>query len=628
MTDTTGGDREDWADDPILDIRPLSDVVPLDGVDIVDVWPSGQDGPDRPDRPDGHDGSPDDDERPPRIPVGRPVVGSTLTAVGVVGTVVAGALPWSGGRGLSGVRALATGQSWVVWLLLSVAAAVVFGVVALLRPGRRVRWWGAGFALAGTAFSGWTIGGLPADQQVGPGPGLATVALAVLTSGQILAALASAEQPAWRWRPAAVAAAAVAALLVAAGLGSAGIAGATNVDATMAHGPLPPVTGVAPATVDRELWTTTGRVYGVAGSVALVVSGTEHGAVELAGVRVLDLRTGVERWHHYERGWKVREAALTQDGSIAFAVVDAGAETDAVGLDVASGRVLWRQRLGSSINCVTPRADQVLPVGACLGQFVTGDGLMILGVTTGDGVTPVTYLSARDGHEWPVRLAPGCRVRAAGGDAHGVYVLDQCVSPGFPDPHLISETVLGYSLDGTRRWSTPLDLVRGTVAGAYGPMIVAGNVVLAQQEQRYVALNAGDGTQLWTTTDAFEPETVVTDGSLLAWSTGVQAVMLDLHSGTTLWQQDWQFPQEADLPLLDAGRLYLIQHTIGPNPYTCAEQATLLTLDPDTGHHTGNRILPNGVGNDCGPDVQDRSYLRGPLLVLVTGATIAVLAGH
>ena len=121
----------------------------------------------------------------------------------------------------------------------------------------------------------------------------------------------------------------------------------------------------------------------------------------------------------------------------------------------------------------------------------------------------------------------------------------------------------------------------------------------------------------------------MTDGSRLAWSTGVEVLMLGLHDGSQLWNRDWQFPEEADLPVLAAGRLYLIRHTIGPNPYTCAEHATLLTLAPATGRDTGaGSTLPDGAGNDCGPDVQDRMFLRGPLLVLVTANTITVLAGH
>ena len=144
----------------------------------------------------------------------------------------------------------------------------------------------------------------------------------------------------------------------------------------------------------------------------------------------------------------------------------------------------------------------------------------------------------------------------------------------------------------------------------------------------YMALTTANGAQLWTTTDGFEPETTVTDGTRLAWSTGVQVIMLDLHTGAQLWDQDWQFPEEADLPVMADGRFYLIRHTIGPNPYTCATHATLLTLDPATGRSlTGGSTLPGGAGNDCGPDVEDSSFLRGGLLVLLTGNTITVLSG-
>ncbi|HEX9335042.1 MAG TPA: PQQ-binding-like beta-propeller repeat protein, partial [Pseudonocardiaceae bacterium] len=284
-------------------------------------------------------------------------------------------------------------------------------------------------------------------------------------------------------------------------------------------------------------------------------------------------------------------------------------------------------------ECGSPSADQIAPIGGCAGQLITGDGVLFAAGPPGpyggpDATGPVTYLSARTGHLWQLPLASDCRVRGAGADAAGLYVLDQCVSPGFPEPHLLSERAVGYDLDGRQRWSVPLDLVRGTVAGGLGPVFVRGDVVLAEQEQRFVALATQTGTQLWTTTDALDTETTVTDGTRLAWANGVQVAVLDLHSGNLVWQRQWRFPDEADLPAIAGGRLYLIQHTIGPNPYSCAESAELLQLDPNTGQDAARgTALPNGVGNDCGPDVQDRTFLVGPLLVLLTASTITVLSG-
>jgi hypothetical protein len=605
MADTHDPRPDD--DEPVLDVRPVSDVEPLGYVYVV-----GETHTDEPDEPDE-----------PPVPVGRPVIASSLTATGVVGTVVAAVLPWSGGRGLAGVRALAAGQSWLIWLLLAVAAALLFGVVALVRPGRRVRWWGAATAAAGAALSGWAVVALPAAQPMGVGPALACLALALLTAGQLSAALARNVRP-WRWRPAGVAVAVVALVLAGAGFGSAGLVNARNVDATTASGPLPTITGTAPSTVDTRLWGRTARVYDVAGSVALVVGQRQRGSAALAGVSVLDLRTGAERWHHYELGWTVREAALTGDGTTALIVIDTSQDTDAIDFDVATGTVRWRERLAAAINCVAPGTDQITPVGNCAGQLITGDGLLFI-----DGAGHITYLAARDGRSWPIQLGQGCRVRGAGADSTGVYVLDQCVSTGFPEPHLLGERVIAYDMSGRQRWSRPLDIVRGEVAGGLGPVFVRGDVVFAEQEERYFALAANNGAELWTTTDGFEPETTVTDGDRLAWSTGIQVLMLGLHDGSELWERYWQFPEEADLPVLAAGRLYLIQHTIGPNPYSCAVHATLLTLAPNTGEDDSAAVtLPDGAGNDCGPDVEDRMFLRGPLLVLLTADTITVLTGH
>ncbi len=608
--------HEEWDDEPVLEIQVLSDVVPLDGVDISAGISSS---------PDGEQWWEDEQPRPV---FGRPVVGSVLTGLGLAGTLTASALPWSAGRTLPGIHALTTQQSWLLWLLASIVAAIIFGVLALIRPRPAVRWWGAASALAGAALSGWAVVGLPDESSVGVGPGLACAALVVLAVGQSWAGLTGNTQATWRWRPAAVAGVVVVGVLVAAGLVSSGLVRSRDIDATTSPAPLAAISGDAPSTVDSKVWGETARVYDVAGSVALVVGQHQRGTVPLPGVSVLDLHTGQERWHHYERGWRIREATLTEDGSIALVVVDTANESDAIGFDAATGVVRWRQRLAVSVNCRYPGSDEISPIGGCAGELVVGDGLLYVSALGPGDVLPVTYLDAETGRKWPMRLPPGCRLRGAGGDASGVYVLQQCVTAGFPDPHLVSETAVAYTQSGTERWSTSLALVQGTVAGVFGPVFIRGDVVFVQQEQRYVALASANGGQLWSSVEDLEPETVVTDGTYLAWSTGVEVIMFNLHTGDLVWQHHWRFPEEADLPLLAGGRLYLIQHTVGPNPYTCAEHSTLLTLTAATGDPLQGRPLPAGAGNDCGPDVEDRSFLRGQLLVLLTGNTISVLTGH
>jgi hypothetical protein len=105
MADSTGSRDRDHDDEPVLEIQVLSDVVPLDGVDVSAGITYAEDG----------ETWYESDEPPlPPEPVGRPVIGSTLTGIGVAGTVVAAALPWSGGRSLPGMHSLTAGQSWLI----------------------------------------------------------------------------------------------------------------------------------------------------------------------------------------------------------------------------------------------------------------------------------------------------------------------------------------------------------------------------------------------------------------------------------------------------------------------------------------------------------------------------------
>jgi len=614
-------DREpEPGDEPVMDIRPLSDdVVPLGDVYFIDDNAEAAEPEPAPPRP--------------REPVGRPVVGSTLTGLGLVGTVVAAALPWSGGQGLTAVRGIAVGRSWVVWLLLAVAAAVVIGIAALVRPGRRIRWWGAVAAMAAAVLSGWSVVALPGDRAIGPGPGLACVALALLAAGQVAAAVAAPADTRWRWRPAGIAASVAVVVLAAAGFGSATLVHVQDVDATTASGPLPLVTGSAPTALRTELWRRSVTVYDVAGSSALVFGHAEHSGTAMAGVSILDIRTGVERWHHYERGWTVVEAGLTGDGRGAMVIVNTAGGVDAIGFDVASGTELWRQRLADGYQCGEPLANQIESIGGCSGQMITGDGILFVNGASDPGrgpefVGPASYIAARTGHLWRIPLAPNCRVRGAGGDDTSLYVLDQCVSPGFPEPHLLSERAVAYDQDGHARWSDPLALVKGTVAGGAGPVFVRGGVLFTEQEQNFDAIDARTGRLMWTTTDGLDIPTTVTDGTRLVWASGVQVTTMDLFTGDQLWQRPWRFPDEADLPAIADGHLYLIQHTIGPNPYSCAEAAEFVLLDPNTGTDAAPATpLPDDAGNDCGPDVRDRTFLVGPLLVLLTANTITVLTG-
>jgi outer membrane protein assembly factor BamB len=139
------------------------------------------------------------------------------------------------------------------------------------------------------------------------------------------------------------------------------------------HSGLPPYDQVAHAVVAGEL---------------IVVSGR--------GLSVRDARTGGERWHYYRSGWSLLGWAATVDRIVVYQERD-GHRGDRLllGLDVVSGRELWRQ--SGAVPAATDRTTLRWP--AASGMVLTTDG----------DRTTLHGRSAETGRRlWTRELPPGC----------------------------------------------------------------------------------------------------------------------------------------------------------------------------------------------------------------------------
>lgn len=122
-----------------------------------------------------------------------------------------------------------------------------------------------------------------------------------------------------------------------------------GMDATTSDAPPIVLTGDVPTSFGAPAWT---RDIGSAGGADVVVSDGYVVLREPAGVRVLDLPTGVERWHHLDA--PVQRVAAA-DGSLA--VVSA----DRVRMfDLASGMLLTTVQLSGGERRVLPYRDSFL----------------------------------------------------------------------------------------------------------------------------------------------------------------------------------------------------------------------------------------------------------------------------
>lgn len=559
------------------------------------------------------------DPGPPRGRLSGP--GAVTAALAVCAVVAAAALPWSGGRDLVSARLLPGTRSTAVGLLTVLVVAAVLGALALARPRRAVVAWGVVAALAGAALSAWAYPGLPPTASVGPGPALAVWALVLLAWCLVRTVL--------RRRPATVARTAVGAVLAAvtlvgAGLGGTAVAGAFDVDASTATSPGPPVPlGPAPASARVVRWSRPDPLGGVAGGAAVFAGRTARAGAALAGPVAVDLATGAERWHHYERGWTVRDLGTTADGTTVVAVVAAGDGLDAVAFDLATGAERWERRVAAGLDCPLSAdhlgPDRIGPADACTGlppTLVVGDGL----VFSSAGPPAVDYVDGLDGHTWRLPLDPSCRPVSATATGPVTDLYLRCSSGG----QVTAERVVALDRAGRRLWSTELSVGPEDKApdpGAFLPG--AGGALVVARGSGGVALDATTGSTLWGTANGLDPSSASVDGGTLAWSTWYAASGYDPRTGVLRWQSQVTAP--ATVPVTGGGRVYLLSGA-SLGGVRCDEPAGLTVLDAATGAAVGGRAsLPAGIGSDCPAD-QPRGIVVGPLLVLSSASATAVLA--
>lgn len=243
-----------------------------------------------------------------------------------------------------------------------------------------------------------------------------------------------------------------------------------------------------------------GRVYAM-DAVARLTAVTTSGSV----VWQTDLTP------EFDRNSEVSGGGLSADGGKIFAATGYG---EIVALDGASGQILWRQRLDS----------------AAQGAPLATDGRV--------------YAGARDGSAWALSASDGRILWTATGVQTQTGMIG-AAAPTLGDGTIYFPSGTGditaIGADGTMLWT---GAVAGARAGrAYGalsdltgdPVLSGGTLYLGSASGTMAALDAANGTRIWTAREGALGAPLVVGGSVFVVNDEARLLRLDGASGARIW---------------------------------------------------------------------------------------------
>ena len=284
--------------------------------------------------------------------------------------------------------------------------------------------------------------------------------------------------------------------------------------------PGPEVAELAPLSQARV--NVTRRWAGEVGSferkgVARLVPGVMGGrlyATDMKGrVSAYDAQSGKRLWQ------SDLDVAVTGATGVGDGLVLVGAADGAVvALDAASGTLRWRRRVTSEV---------LAPPGAAAGTVVvrTGDG-RVLGINAADGVQRWVYQ----------RPVPTLSLRGTG----AVLILSGSVYAGFASGKLIASDLA----TGNVLWESSVAFPRGRneidrmVDLDAQPVVRGGKLFAGAYQGRLVALDLGDGAELWSQKVSVQGELALDAAQVYVTTAGDKIMAVDQVTGATTWTQD------------------------------------------------------------------------------------------
>lgn len=269
----------------------------------------------------------------------------------------------------------------------------------------------------------------------------------------------------------------------------------------------------------------------------------------------------------FDRGGDVSGGGIAFGGGTVFAATGYG---ELVALDAGSGRIVWRQRLGSPV------------AGA---PAVEGDSV---------------YVTTRDGAGYAVNARSGRVLWTMSGAAAPASVV------GSSAPAVNGDTVIftfasgdlaaAGKGDGRRLWSAPVAgqrTGRGYIGmtDITGDPVVSGGVIFAGTAAgRTAAIDATTGGRIWTASEGALNPPLVVGGSVFVVNDEAMLVRMDAATGEVIWMADMPYflkdkPKRQKAihthygPVLAGGRIVVVSSDGLLRMFNPADGAMIYTAD-------------------------------------------------
>lgn len=263
---------------------------------------------------------------------------------------------------------------------------------------------------------------------------------------------------------------------------------------------------------------------------------------------------------------------LAYEGGRVFATTGFG---ELVALDAASGRVLWRQRVGAAIG----------------GGPAVADG--------------VVYVASRNSVGFAVRASDGRVLWQSSGTGSGSGVMGVSV-PAVQGGTVVFPFASGQLLaversSGLTEWSAQIAGSRGGRSIGFirdvtgDPVIAGGRVIAGTSSGRITAVDLATGLQDWSAREGATSPVAVAGGSVFAVNDQGQLVRMDGATGGVIWRQALPFFTTDRVRRQDAVHAHHGPVLAGGRLHIASSDGMLRSFDPASGALVGQVQIPGGA---------------------------------